>query len=156
MKLGARRYVSSNYHTIKIILEVQGPSWPRLLAGGPLGLLTSSIAPLGRSGRVTQAMLIAQCVSLWTVCQSWIVCQPLDSLLACGQCVSLWIVCQSLDNVLVCGQCVSLWIVCQPLNSVLATGQCVSRFFHYAAAGGGRGGGITYSRSQDAQKLQKQ
>ena len=28
---------------------------PRLLAGGPSGLLTSSFAPLGRSGRVTHA-----------------------------------------------------------------------------------------------------
>ena len=31
------------------------PSGPRLLAGGPSGLLTSSFAPFGRSGRVTHA-----------------------------------------------------------------------------------------------------
>ena len=34
-----------------IVLEVQGPSGPRLLAGGPSGLLTSSFAPFGRSGQ---------------------------------------------------------------------------------------------------------
>ena len=32
-------------------LEVKGPSGPRLLVGGPSGLLTSSFAPYGRSGR---------------------------------------------------------------------------------------------------------
>ena len=40
------------------ILEVYGPSGPRLLAGGPSGLLTSSFAPFGRSGRVTHASVI--------------------------------------------------------------------------------------------------
>ena len=39
-------------------LEVKGPSGPRLLAGGPSGLLTSSFAPFGRSGRVTHASVI--------------------------------------------------------------------------------------------------
>ena len=34
-------------------LEVLGNSGPRLLAGGPSGLLTSSLAPFGRLGRVT-------------------------------------------------------------------------------------------------------
>ena len=58
------------------LLEVQGPSGPRLLAGGPSGLLTLSFAPFGRSGRVTHASLIGQCVC------HWIVCQPLDSVLA--------------------------------------------------------------------------
>ena len=83
-------------------------------------------------------------------------CQPLDSVFAVGQCVSLWIVCQPLDSVLAIGQCVSqdylvtssrrsrqflrgrnqaacqpvdsvsLWIVCQPRDSVLVYGQCVS------------------------------
>ena len=32
-------------------LEVWGPFGPRLLTGGPLGLLTSSFTPFGRSGR---------------------------------------------------------------------------------------------------------
>ena len=58
------------------VLEVQGPSGPRLLAGGPSGLLTSSFTPFGRSGRATHALVIGQCVSLW------IVCQPLYSVLA--------------------------------------------------------------------------
>ena len=31
-----------------LILEVKGPSGPRLLAGGPSGLLTSSFAPLAK------------------------------------------------------------------------------------------------------------
>ena len=63
-------------------LEVWGSSGPRLLAGGPLGLLTSSFAPFERSRRVTQGLVIRQCVSLW------IACQPLDSVLAVGQCGS--------------------------------------------------------------------
>ena len=37
------------------ILEFLGPSGPRLLAGGPSGLLASSIAPFGHSDRVTHA-----------------------------------------------------------------------------------------------------
>ena len=41
-----------------LILEVLGPSEPRLLAGGPSGLLTSSFTPFGRSGRVTHATVI--------------------------------------------------------------------------------------------------
>ena len=41
--------ISKNIFT----LEVQGPSGPRLLVGGPSGLLTSSFAPFGRSGGVT-------------------------------------------------------------------------------------------------------
>ena len=40
------------------ILEVWGPSGPRLLAGGHSGLLTSSFAHFGRSGRVTHASVI--------------------------------------------------------------------------------------------------
>ena len=36
-------------------VEVQGPSGARLLAGGPLGLLTSSFTPFGCSGRGTHA-----------------------------------------------------------------------------------------------------
>ena len=39
-------------------LEVLGPSGPRHLAGGPSGLLTSSFAPFGRSGRVTHGPVI--------------------------------------------------------------------------------------------------
>ena len=42
-------------HLIIFQLEVYGPSGPRLLAGGPSGLMTSSFAPFGRSGRVTHA-----------------------------------------------------------------------------------------------------
>ena len=45
-------------------LEVQGPSGPRLLAGGPSGLLTSSFAPFGRSGRVTHADVSMMHVSM--------------------------------------------------------------------------------------------
>ena len=41
-----------------IILEVYVVHGPYLLAGGPLGLLTSSLVPFGRSGRVTRAIVI--------------------------------------------------------------------------------------------------
>ena len=44
----------SSFESIIQELEVEGPSGPRLLAGGPSGLLTSSLAPFGRSGCVTQ------------------------------------------------------------------------------------------------------
>ena len=37
-----------------------GPSGPRLLVRGPSGLLNSSFAPFGRSGRVTHAALIGE------------------------------------------------------------------------------------------------
>ena len=49
-------------------LEVWGSSGLRLLAGGPSGLLTSSFASFGRSGRVTHSSVIWSCVSLWIVC----------------------------------------------------------------------------------------
>ena len=45
----------------------------------------------------------------------WIVCYPLNSVLASGQCVGLWIVCYPENSALVCGKyvcrslCVSLW-----------------------------------------------
>ena len=48
--LGARDAIA-----IYIVLEVLGPNGPRLLSGGPSGLLTLSFAPFGRSGRVTHA-----------------------------------------------------------------------------------------------------
>ena len=49
-----------NWKTFSLfmLLEVKGPSGPRLLAGGPSGLLTSSFAPFGRSGHVTNASVI--------------------------------------------------------------------------------------------------
>ena len=47
---------------------------------------TSSFAPFRCSGRVTHALVIRQCFRLQ------ILCQPLDSVLAVGQCVSRWII----------------------------------------------------------------
>ena len=68
----------SNYRRVGHTEEVKWPegpptrslglSGPRLLAGGPSGLLTSSFAPFGRSGRMTHASVIGQCVSRWIVC----------------------------------------------------------------------------------------
>ena len=45
-----RNPLSDNPHSCGNIVETKGPSGARLLAGGPLGLLTSSYAPFGRSG----------------------------------------------------------------------------------------------------------
>ena len=47
--------INLSFYLINIHKEVLGPSGPRFLAGGPSGLLTSSFAPFGRSGRVTHA-----------------------------------------------------------------------------------------------------
>ena len=49
-------YSSQHIHMEYKQLEVKGPSGPRLLVGGPSGLLTSSFAPFGRSGRETHAV----------------------------------------------------------------------------------------------------
>ena len=53
-----RSFVVSQFFFIIYWIEVEGPSGPRLLAGGPSSLLTSSFAPFGRSGRVTPTAVI--------------------------------------------------------------------------------------------------
>ena len=63
-----------------IILEVEGPSGPGLLAGGPPG-----------------PDLVLRALRALRPCDprnnDWIVYQPLDSVLAVGKRVSRWIVC---------------------------------------------------------------
>ena len=50
-----QKYWSWRLELNMIYKKSRGPSGPRLPDGGPSGLFTSSFAPFGRSGRVTQA-----------------------------------------------------------------------------------------------------
>ena len=134
----------------KIRIDLQNETF----AAGQKYLITRSLgalwAPTSRWGPFGPLDFVLRALRTLRPCDpcvgDWIVCQPLDSVLAIGQCVSPWIVCQPLDSVLAFGQCVSRWIVCQPLDSVLAVGQCVSLFFRLRRRSRSRN---HVSRSQD-------